>query len=171
MLATRASREQFEAVHAVIPEAVYEEASRTICLQYEKPELIGNGGGLHRRNHGYSGGRGGGQDCGVFRQPGEPDFLMWAWREFTADCPSGGSAGGNAIVAVAGMEGALPGVVAGLVEHPVIAVPTSVGYGAGFNGLSPLLTMLNSCAEGIAVVNIDNGFGPATWLPRSTAWR
>ena len=65
----------------------------------------------------------------------------------------------NAIVAVAGMEGALPGVVAGLVEHPVIAVPTSVGYGAGFNGLSPLLTMLNSCAEGIAVVNIDNGFG------------
>lgn len=65
----------------------------------------------------------------------------------------------NAIVAVAGMEGALAGVVAGLVDRPVIAVPTSVGYGASFEGLSPLLTMINSCAEGIAVVNIDNGFG------------
>jgi len=65
----------------------------------------------------------------------------------------------NAIVVVAGMEGALPSVVAGLVEKPVIAVPTSVGYGASFAGLSALLTMLNSCAAGIAVVNIDNGFG------------
>jgi NCAIR mutase (PurE)-related proteins len=62
-------------------------------------------------------------------------------------------------VVVAGMEGALPSVVGGLVAHPVIAVPTSVGYGASFNGLSALLTMLNSCASGISVVNIDNGFG------------
>ena len=67
----------------------------------------------------------------------------------------------DAVIAVAGMEGALAGVVAGLVETPVIAVPTSVGYGASFNGLAPLLTMLNSCAEGVAVVNIDNGFGAA----------
>lgn len=65
----------------------------------------------------------------------------------------------NVIIAVAGMEGALPGVLAGLVEVPVIAVPTSVGYGANFGGLSALLTMLNSCANGISVVNIDNGFG------------
>ncbi|PLT29551.1 nickel pincer cofactor biosynthesis protein LarB [Peribacillus deserti] len=64
-------------------------------------------------------------------------------------------------VVVAGMEGALPSVVGGLVSHPVIAVPTSVGYGANFNGLSALLTMLNSCASGISVVNIDNGFGAA----------
>lgn len=63
------------------------------------------------------------------------------------------------IVAVAGMEGALPGVVSGLVSVPVIAVPTSIGYGASFGGLAPLLTMLNSCSAGIAVVNIDNGFG------------
>ncbi|OIK09028.1 1-(5-phosphoribosyl)-5-amino-4-imidazole-carboxylate carboxylase [Bacillus sp. MUM 116] len=62
-------------------------------------------------------------------------------------------------VVVAGMEGALPSVVGGLVSHPVIAVPTSIGYGANFNGLSALLTMLNSCASGISVVNIDNGFG------------
>lgn len=65
------------------------------------------------------------------------------------------------VITVAGMEGALSGVVAGLVKAPVIAVPTSVGYGASFNGLAPLLTMLNSCAEGISVVNIDNGFGAA----------
>jgi len=65
----------------------------------------------------------------------------------------------NVIIAVAGMEGALPSIVAGLVDCPLIAVPTSVGYGANFNGMSALLTMLNSCAPGISVVNIDNGFG------------
>ena len=63
------------------------------------------------------------------------------------------------VVAVAGMDGALASVVGGLVENPVIAVPTSVGYGASFNGVAALLTMLNSCAQGVAVVNIDNGFG------------
>ncbi|MDF2609447.1 MAG: 1-(5-phosphoribosyl)-5-amino-4-imidazole-carboxylate carboxylase [Lachnospiraceae bacterium] len=65
----------------------------------------------------------------------------------------------NCVIAVAGMEGALGGVVAGLIDKPVIAVPTSVGYGANLNGIAALLTMLNSCAEGLAVVNIDNGFG------------
>jgi NCAIR mutase (PurE)-related protein len=65
----------------------------------------------------------------------------------------------NVVVVVAGMDGALPSVVGGLISAPVIAVPTSVGYGASFNGLSALLTMLNSCATGVAVVNIDNGFG------------
>ena len=63
------------------------------------------------------------------------------------------------IIAVAGMEGALGGVITGLVNSPVIALPTSVGYGSSFKGLSALLTMLNSCAEGMTVVNIDNGFG------------
>lgn len=67
----------------------------------------------------------------------------------------------NAIIAVAGMEGALPSVVAGLASVPVIAVPTSVGYGASFGGLAALLAMLNSCANGVSVVNIDNGFGAA----------
>lgn len=65
----------------------------------------------------------------------------------------------DVIIGVAGMEGALPSVIAGLVDTPVIAVPTSVGYGSSFGGLSALLTMLNSCAEGVSVVNIDNGFG------------
>ncbi|MCX7635263.1 MAG: AIR carboxylase family protein, partial [Syntrophales bacterium] len=67
----------------------------------------------------------------------------------------------NVLVVVAGMEGALPGVVAGLTDKPVIAVPTSVGYGTGFRGISALLSMLNSCSGGIGVVNIDNGFGAA----------
>ncbi len=65
------------------------------------------------------------------------------------------------LIVVAGMEGALPSVVGGLVDQPIIAVPTSVGYGAGFKGLSALLTMMNSCAPGIGVVNIDNGCGAA----------
>jgi NCAIR mutase (PurE)-related protein len=68
-------------------------------------------------------------------------------------------ASANVVITVAGMEGALASVVGGLVDKPVIAVPTSIGYGASFHGLSALLTMLNSCAPGISVVNIDNGFG------------
>jgi hypothetical protein len=67
----------------------------------------------------------------------------------------------DVVIVVAGMEGALPSVVAGLVEAPVVAVPTSVGYGASFHGLAALLAMLNSCASGVGVVNIDNGFGAA----------
>jgi hypothetical protein len=65
------------------------------------------------------------------------------------------------IIVVAGMEGALASVLGGLVDKPMIAVPTSVGYGTSFNGISALLTMLNSCASGVTVVNIDNGFGAA----------
>jgi pyridinium-3,5-biscarboxylic acid mononucleotide synthase len=67
----------------------------------------------------------------------------------------------NAVVAVAGMEGALPSVIGGLIDRPVIAVPTSVGYGASFGGIAALLAMLNSCAPGVSVVNIDNGYGAA----------
>jgi NCAIR mutase (PurE)-related protein len=65
----------------------------------------------------------------------------------------------NVIIVVAGMEGALPSVVGGLVSRPVIAVPTSIGYGASFGGIAALLGMLNTCAAGVTVVNIDNGFG------------
>ena len=72
------------------------------------------------------------------------------------------------VIVIAGMDGALPSVVGGLVSAPVIAVPTSVGYGASFSGLAPLLTMLNSCAAGVTVVNIDNGFGAAVAASRIT---
>ena len=75
----------------------------------------------------------------------------------------------RAVVVVAGMDGALPSVVGGLVRGPVIAVPTSVGYGAAFGGVAPLLTMLNSCAAGVTVVNIDNGFGAAMAVWRLVA--
>lgn len=67
----------------------------------------------------------------------------------------------DAVICIAGMEGALPSVLAGLISKPIIAVPTSVGYGAGFHGITPLLTMLSSCAQGVAVVNIDSGFNAA----------
>jgi NCAIR mutase (PurE)-related protein len=70
------------------------------------------------------------------------------------------------VIAVAGMDGALPTVLAGLVPSPVVAVPTSVGYGASFSGLAPLLTMLNGCAPGVGVVNIDNGYGAAVLASR-----
>jgi pyridinium-3,5-biscarboxylic acid mononucleotide synthase len=75
------------------------------------------------------------------------------------------------LVVVAGMEGALPSLVAGLVAVPVIAVPTSVGYGAAFDGLAALLAMLNSCAVGVSVVNIDNGFGAGALAARILATR
>jgi NCAIR mutase (PurE)-related protein len=75
-------------------------------------------------------------------------------------------AAADAIVAVAGADGALPGVIAGLVGVPVIAVPTSVGYGTGLGGIAALMTMLNACAPGLSVVNIDNGFGAAVCAAR-----
>ena len=85
-----------------------------------------------------------------------------ASRAFTARWPSSTNLdGAHSIIVVAGMEGALPSVVAGLVQPPIIAVPTSVGYGAARDGFTALFTMLSSCAPGIAVVNIDNGFGAA----------
>jgi NCAIR mutase (PurE)-related protein len=76
--------------------------------------------------------------------------------------------GASVVIVVAGMDGALPSVIGGLVRVPVIAVPTSVGYGASFHGLAALLTMLNSCAAGVTVVNIDNGFGAAVAASRIT---
>jgi pyridinium-3,5-biscarboxylic acid mononucleotide synthase len=79
-------------------------------------------------------------------------------------------AGADAVIAVAGMDGALPGVVAGLVACPVVAVPTSVGYGVSLGGIAALLTMLNACAPGVTVVNIDNGFGAAAAVSRMLRW-
>lgn len=77
----------------------------------------------------------------------------------------------GAIIVAAGMDGALPGLIAGLVACPVVALPTSVGYGAAFNGLAPLLTMLNACAPGVGVVNIDNGYGAGHLAAQITAPR
>ena len=90
--------------------------------------------------------------AGLHRVLGERDALL----------------GARVVIVVAGMDGALPAVIAGLVRTPVIAVPTSVGYGVAFGGVAPLLTMLNSCASGVTVVNIDNGFGAAVAAARIT---
>ena len=77
----------------------------------------------------------------------------------------------NVLIVVAGMEGALPSVIAGLVSKPVIAVPTSIGYGASFGGIAALLGMLNSCGSGVTVVNIDNGFGAGYAACKSMHWQ
>lgn len=162
ILATRASREVYEAVREAIGDAVYHEEGRTIVVMRGEPppkkgnilvmtagtadipvaeeaaiaaEVMGN----HVRRC-YDVGV-----AGIHRLLDKLDMLSWA----------------HVIIVVAGMEGALASVVAGLVEQPVIAVPTSVGYGANFGGLAALLTMLNSCAPGLGVVNINNGFGAA----------
>ncbi len=159
VLGTRATKEQYEAVVKKIPDVEYDEVSRILCLLYRKPELKGR---IAVCTAGTS-------DIPVAEEAARVAEYFGSYVERIYDV---GVAGihrlfakidqireANCVIAVAGMEGALPGVLAGLVDRPVIAVPTSVGYGASFGGVSALLTMLNSCAEGIAVVNIDNGFG------------
>ncbi len=162
VLATRAGRDIFEAVGELFPQARYHETARIISLTAAKIKktlrkvLIVSAGTAdmpvaeeaavtaeimgHTVLRIYDAGV-----AGIHR-------LLGFWEELRSAA---------VIIAVAGMEGALPGVIGGLVDVPVIAVPTSVGYGANFNGFSALLTMLNSCAGGIGVVNIDNGFGAA----------
>ncbi|MFN8559084.1 MAG: nickel pincer cofactor biosynthesis protein LarB [Dehalococcoidia bacterium] len=172
LLVTRATAGQMAAVTAVAPDAVFHGAARAITIE-RRPmprmpgvmvlcagtadlpvaeeaaltaEMMGNAVDRH-----YDVGV-----AGIHRLLDRIDLLRRA----------------RALVVVAGMEGALPSVVAGLVSTPVIAVPTSVGYGAHFGGLAPLLAMLNSCAAGVAVVNIDNGFGAgymAALINRRTA--
>lgn len=159
VLGTRASREQYEAVRQALPDIEYDELSGILVLQRKKPEPIGCVAVC----------TGGTSDIPVAEEAARTAEYFGSRVERIYDVGVAGIhrllanmehlRAANCIIAVAGMEGALPGVVAGLVDKPVLAVPTSVGYGAHFHGLSPLLTMLNSCAEGIAVVNIDNGFG------------
>ncbi|MBS6395720.1 MAG: nickel pincer cofactor biosynthesis protein LarB [Clostridiales bacterium] len=159
VLGTRASREQADAVIREVPGFVYDPVSRLLRAEFRKKELIGK----------IAVCTGGTADIPVAEEAASVAefFGTGVTRLFDV-----GVAGihrllrnldvfenVNCVVAVAGMEGALPGVVAGLVDVPVIAVPTSVGYGASFGGLSALLTMINSCANGITVVNIDNGYG------------
>ncbi|MYB76208.1 MAG: nickel pincer cofactor biosynthesis protein LarB [Chloroflexi bacterium] len=160
VLATRATPELYAAVQARIPAAEYYEDARAIVVRCETRRLA--------------------QARVAVVAAGTADLPVAAEASLTAELmgcrvdrlTDVGVAGlhrlllnletvqqARAVVAVAGMEGALPSVLAGLIDRPVIAVPTSVGYGASLGGLTPLLTMLNSCAAGLAVVNIDNGFG------------
>lgn len=156
---TRASRHQYEIVREVLPGITYDEISHILKIEKSDKKHIGKiavctagtadipvaeeaaqtaeyfGANVERI---YDVGV-----CGIHRLLAKADSIQEA----------------NCVVAVAGMEGALASVIGGLVSNPVIAVPTSVGYGASMKGLSALLTMINSCANGVAVVNIDNGYG------------
>lgn len=159
VLGTRASREQADAVVGAVPDFVYEPVSRLLKAEFRKQEPTGK----------IVVCTGGTADIPVADEAaGAAEFFGTNVTRLYDVGVAGihrllGNLevfrGANCVIAVAGMEGALPGVVAGLVDVPVIAVPTSVGYGASFGGLSALLTMINSCANGITVVNIDNGYG------------
>jgi len=159
VLATRADRTVFDSVKELIPNAKYNELARTITISRDKVDMAGH---ILVISAGTA-------DLPVAEEAIETASIMGNYVERLYDV---GVAGihrllgsldiinrARVLIVVAGMEGALPSVVAGLVDKPVIAVPTSTGYGASFKGLSALLTMLNSCVPGIAVVNIDNGFG------------
>lgn len=162
LLVTRAQTEVYDAVRAVIPQATYHPDARAITLaQGEIP--AGNGTVLIACA--------GTSDLSVAEEAAVTAELMGNIVDRLYDV---GIAGlhrllseqrrlqtAHVVIVIAGMEGALPSVVAGLVKVPVIAVPSSVGYGASFGGVAALLGMLNSCANGVAVVNIDNGFGAA----------
>ena len=162
LLVTRASPEAFDAVIDKVPQARYEEMARCIVVDQRAQSE-------RKQTPGVLVVAAGTADLPVAREAVVTAEMMGCDVEQVFDV---GVAGlhrllaqmqslqrARVVVAVAGMEGALPSVVGGLVQVPVIAVPTSVGYGASFDGLAALLAMLNSCATGIGVVNIDNGFG------------
>ena len=162
LLVTRASQEAFDALQKKESDAQYNAVARTIVVDRRQPDSINITPGVLVVCAGTA-------DLPVAYEAAITAELMDSQVERVYDV---GVAGihrllaqlpvlqkARVVVAVAGMEGALPSVIGGLVQVPVIAVPTSVGYGASFDGLAALLSMLNSCATGIGVVNIDNGFG------------
>ena len=161
VLATRAGFQHFEAVRDLSSELVYDPVSRTISAR-RSPPRPDDSSYIAVVTAGTS-------DIPVAEEAAVTAEVFGNRVERVYDVGVAGIhrlfaridsiRGAKAIVAVAGMEGALPSVLGGLVAVPVIAVPTSVGYGASFGGISALLTMLNSCAAGVSVVNIDNGFG------------
>ncbi len=159
IVATRAIPEVYQGIKKVIPEVTYFKEARIVAVEEEKKVsskfiLVVSGGTA---------------DIPVADEAAVIAELMGNRVERLYDVGVAGLhrlltnskkiLAANVLIVVAGMEGALPSVVGGLVDKPIIAVPTSVGYGASFKGFSALLTMLNSCAPGLAVVNIDNGFG------------
>ena len=163
MLATRASREMFEAVVKVEPRAEFHEAARAITLSAECGCSRGQRNHRRgvRRNERSAGGRRSGDHRRLMGNDVEliADVGVAGIHRLLAQRTSLQSA--RVLIVCAGMEGALPTVVAGMVHAPVLAVPTSVGYGASFGGVAALLGMLNTCSPNVSVVNIDNGFGAA----------
>ncbi len=162
VLATRASREVFDAVRAKIPDTNYHEQARIIIHQPDKPLTD---------DHYIAVVSAGTSDIPVSEEAAITAEFLGNRVERIYDVGVAGIhrlfhrmeliSGATVIIVVAGMEGALASVVGGMVDKPVIGVPCSAGYGANFGGVSALLSMLNSCASGVSVVNIDNGFGAA----------
>ena len=169
VLGTRATREHFDAARILVPDLQYHELARAIWVDREPRE----------RRTGIAIVAAGTADLPVAEEAALTAELMGhapariydvgvaGLHRLLAELPAIQAA--RVIVAVAGMEGALPTVIGGLVAAPVIAVPTSVGYGTGLGGFAALLGMLNSCAPGLAVVNIDNGFGAGSLAARINA--
>lgn len=159
VLGTRASREQYEILKKELPEVEYDPLSKILKIEKKEKEYIGK----------IAVCTAGTADIPVAEEAAQTAEYFGSRVERIYDVGVSGIhrlmsrldviQSANCVVAAAGMEGALASVLGGLVDKPVIAVPTSVGYGANFHGLSALLTMINSCANGIAVVNIDNGYG------------
>ena len=156
---TRESDHQYQIVREAIPEVVYDPVSHIIKVEKADKERIGRIAVCTAGTADISVAEEAAQTAEFFGSAVERiyDIGVSGIHRLFAHMEEIRSA--NCVVAVAGMEGALASVLGGLVRNPVIAVPTSVGYGASMNGLSALLTMINSCANGIAVVNIDNGYG------------
>lgn len=159
VMGTRASQEQCDLIQAVYPQAQYDAVSHIIKIEKQEKKREGL---IAVCSAGTA-------DIPVAEEAAQTAEYFGSHVERVYDVGVSGIhrlfsrlemiQDANCIVAVAGMEGALASVLGGLVDKPVIAVPTSVGYGASFHGLSALLTMINSCANGIAAVNIDNGYG------------
>ena len=156
---TRASQEQFEFLKTRLPKVQYDPLSRILKIEEKEKQHIGK----------IAVCTAGTADIPVAEEAAQTAEYFGSQAERIYDVGVSGIhrlmsrldviQSANCVIAVAGMEGALASVLGGLVDKPVIAVPTPVGYGANFHGLSALLTMINSCANGIAVVNIDNGYG------------
>lgn len=159
VLGTRASEEQAKRIQEVYPEAEYDPLSHIIRIEKKEKQHVGCIAVCTAGTADISVAEEAAQTAEYFGSNVERiyDVGVSGIHRLLANLKEVQNA--NCIIAVAGMEGALASVVGGLVDKPVIAVPTSVGYGANFHGLSALLTMINSCANGIAVVNIDNGYG------------
>jgi pyridinium-3,5-biscarboxylic acid mononucleotide synthase len=162
LLGTKVSQEKYQAIKNDLPSARYNPISRTLVCG--EPQALNRASSIAIVSAGTS-------DLPIVEEAYETALYLGMRAEKYTDI---GVAGihrlfgkidkinqANVIITVAGMEGALASVIAGLSDKPVIAVPTSVGYGASFDGLAALLAMLNSCAPGVSVVNIDNGFGAA----------
>lgn len=159
VLGTRASQSQFEFIQTVYPQVEYDKISKIIKIEKDNKKRTGK---ITVCSAGTA-------DIPVAEEAAQTAEFFGSYVERIYDVGVSGIhrllarleviQSANCVVAVAGMEGALASVLGGLVDKPVIAVPTSIGYGASFHGVSALLTMINSCANGIAVVNIDNGYG------------